>query len=314
MKVLVPDSIPLDLHSSTPDIHYCIYDVSSTDLAAHADASMLVAWNNSAGNLEAARTQLPDLKLVQTLAAGPDHVLAVGFAPEIEIASGRSLHDATVAEHGLALTLAAVRNLDGLMNSQRNRYWDQEFIAAQAHPKSASLYTLSGAKVIIVGFGSIAASLAPLLTSLGASIEGVAQSAGDRAGYKVHAIADLAKAVEDADVVISLLPYSSKTEKFFGTSFFASMKSTAIFINIGRGKTVDEEALVDALVSKKIRKAVVDVTYVEPLPESSALWTVENLLITPHVSGGRPRGSEALIQEQALALLSGNPLRNLVTR
>jgi phosphoglycerate dehydrogenase-like enzyme len=313
MKVLIPDSIPLTLPEIS-GIEFIRYSVTSHDFSAVQDAELLVMWMNSPENTQAAVEQLSNLKLVQTLAAGPDHVLNAGFAKEIKIASGRGLHDKTVAEHTLALTLACIRDLANLIDSQRNHYWNGEVVAAQAAPHSAHLYTLNGSRVLIIGFGSIASHLAPMLSALGAHVSGVAQSSGKRSGYQVLSYEDAAPEVSSADIVISLLPYDPTTEKRFNLTFFTSMKRSAIFINVGRGKTLDENALIEALNAKLIRRAALDVTYVEPLQENSPLWDIPNLLITPHISGGRPQESEKLIAANSSALLAGTEMQNIIKR
>lgn len=313
MKVLIPDSIPLNMPSAS-GIEFITYSTTSTDFSDVQDAELLVMWMNSPENTRAAVEQLTQLKLVQTLAAGPDHVLSAGFAPHIQIASGRGLHDKTVAEHTLALALASVRSLVKLVSSQNRHYWDQEIIAAQAAPDTAGLYTLNGAHVVILGFGSIAQHLAPMLTALGAHVTGVAQSSGDRNGYPVISFDQISPTLKTADLVISLLPYDVSTEKRFNLAFFQGMKASAIFINVGRGRTVDEAALVQALEEKLIRRAAIDVTYTEPLASDSPLWNAPELLITPHISGGRPQEAEKLILANAQALSSKTQLKSIVTR
>ena len=313
MKVLVPDSIPLNL----PDIsgiEFVKYSVEGKSFEGVQDAELLVMWMNSVENTKAAVSELKNLKLIQTLAAGPDHVLAANFDSQIRIASGRGLHDKTVAEHALALTLASVRQLDTLFDSQKKHIWNQEIISAQASQTSSQLYTLNGAQVLIYGFGSIAQHLAPMLTNLGALVSGVAQSNGVRNGYPVIASKEIEKQLGQFDLVISLLPYDLTTEKHFGEKFFSAMKDSGIFINVGRGKTVDEAALISAIKSQKIRRAAIDVTSVEPLPADSPLWELDNVIITPHIAGGRPQGAEQLIADNALATLSGEKIKNLVTR
>jgi phosphoglycerate dehydrogenase-like enzyme len=312
VKVLIPDSLPLSLSSADQGIEFIPYSVSSTDFSGVQDAELLVLWMNTDENLKAAVAQLSSLKLVQTLAAGPDHALSAGFAKSIDIASGRSLHDMPVTEHALALILESVRALDQLSSSQRNAHWDTDYIQAQAASQSSSLYTLIGAEVLIIGFGSIAAQLAPVLTALGAHVVGVARNAGTRSGFLVTSLDSLSDSVSKADLVISLLPYSADTEKFFNRKFFSAMKKSAIFINVGRGKTVDEGALLDALQSGAIRRAAIDVTYTEPLPKDSLLWSCPNLIITPHVSGGRPLGSEKLISANAHNVKNSLPIINRV--
>lgn len=319
VKVLLPDSFALDLSllnelTTVGGIKYVKYSSTCTDFAENSDAEMIVLAFTSDECARASVSQLDNLKLAQTLAAGPDHLLALGYGPHISLASGRGLHDITVTEHALALTLSLVRDLGGLHNAQIRHDWNQEYISGQTAPETESLYTLNKNRVLIYGFGSIAAHLAPILTSLGAHVIGVAQSSGTRHGYQVIAAESAGVELAQADIVISLLPYTESSEKFFNSKFFATMKPTSIFINVGRGKTVDEIALSSALTSKQIRRAAIDVTSIEPLPQDSPLWSTPNLTITPHVAGGRPRNSEVLIAHNAMALATGSPIRNLVQR
>ena len=311
MKILIPDSIELTFPVRDVD-NYVVYSITAPFALEHADAQILVLWGNSANNLDSAVHDLPNLQLVQTLAAGPDAALAAGFAPHITICSGRSLHDGPVAEHALAMILYLVRGLDSLTAAQQHQHWDTRLGKDQTMPATRGFYTLAGANVVILGYGSIAATLTPLLQGLGATVIGVATSAGERYGYPVIAMADTHKVLPQADVVLSLLPALPSTERLVDGAFLAHLKPSAVFVNVGRGKTVDEEALVAALTTGQLRAAALDVTYVEPLPAASPLWRCPNLLLTPHVAGGRPQGAVALVQAQVAAVRAGQVARNVV--
>ena len=311
MKILIPDSIALTFPVSDVD-NYVVYSITAPFTPAHADAQILVLWGNSAANLRSAVTDLPNLQLVQTLAAGPDAALAAGFAPHITICSGRSLHDGPVAEHALAMLLYVVRGLDQFVAAQQQQHWDTRIGKDQTVPATQGLYTLAGANVVILGYGSIAAALTPLLQGLGATVLGVATSAGERYGHPVTAMTDVHHVLPQADVVLSLLPALPSTERLVDGAFLAHLKPSAVFVNVGRGKTVDEEALVAALTTGQLRAAALDVTYVEPLPAASPLWRCPNLLLTPHVAGGRPQGAVALVQAQVAAVRAGQVARNVV--
>ncbi len=311
MKVLIPDTIALDLTVNTTD-EFVQYGVDAPIPVEHADAEVLVVWANPAANLQSAVRTLPNLKFIQTLAAGPDAVVQAGFAQHVQICSGRSLHDGPVAEHTLAMMLYVARDMHRIVAAQSEHVWRGQMVADQAHPTTRQLYTLAGARVVIVGFGSIAARLAPMLTALGAEVTGVANSAGDRHGYPVVAMNEVASVLPTADWVVSILPHTPATEKIVDAAFLAQMQSSAVFVNVGRGKTVDEAALVTALQSGIIRAAAIDVTYVEPNPADSPLWDCPNLLITPHVAGGRPIGGDALLLRQLAAWHAGLPLANRV--
>lgn len=312
MKILLPGS--LDLHVENPHIDAIVYDEREPIPSQHHDAKVLVTWANSRANLASAAQHLDALELVQSVTAGTDRLLAADFAPSVQIASGRTLHDGPVAEHTLALTLAAVRRLDVLAAAQERQEWARDYIAAQEDPATAQRYTLDGAHVVIWGFGSIAMRLAPMLQALGARVTGIASTTGTRAGFPVVAAAERATAFVDADVLISLLPATDETEKSFDEECIALLPDSAVFINVGRGATVDEPALIRALTDGTLRYAALDVMDTEPLPEGSPLWTAPNVLLTPHVAGGRPQGGSALIERNVTALLAGEPLENCVSR
>ncbi|QDW62865.1 phosphoglycerate dehydrogenase [Oerskovia sp. KBS0722] len=334
MKILVPDTIALDLTpgsapagrdrslvdgsagrdgSQSPD-EVVLYDSSAPLPAEHRDAEVLVAWANSPENLADAAAHLPRLRWVQTLAAGPDAILAAGFAPEVVVTNGRSLHDGPVAEHALALTLAAVRDLDRLGAAQREHCWDAAMVDQQADPATSRHFTLHGARVTIWGFGSIAARLAPLYAALGAHVTGVASTAGERHGFPVVTDEDLPRVLATTDVLVSLLPAVPATRHAFDAARIDALPDHAVFVNVGRGATVDEGALVAALREGRLGCAALDVTETEPLPSDSPLWDAPRTIITPHVAGGRPQGASALVRENLENLRAGRPLRNVVAR
>jgi len=309
MKILIPNTIDLHLHS---DAETVVYDVEAPIPDEHRDAEVLVVWHNSASRLHEAAHTLPDLRLVQVLASGADVALGAGFADGLPICSGRSLHDGPVAEHTLALILSTIRRLDVLHDAQQHHRWDEEFIRAQAAPATRHLHTLAGSKVTIWGFGSIAVRLSPLLGLLGAEVRGIARSAGIRSGVEVHADEDVAGILADTDVLVSLLPATGATTGLFDARVFGMLKPGAVFVNVGRGATVDEDALRAALESGALRAAAIDVTKEEPLPRESPLWDAPNLVITPHVAGNRPVGASELIDENLRRLVSGETLVNRV--
>ncbi|NQD87062.1 phosphoglycerate dehydrogenase [Paenarthrobacter sp. CM16] len=313
MKILVPDTIKLDLSQlSAAGENVVVYAVDEPIPAEHRDAEVLVAWRNTRENLADAAKELRALKLVQTLAAGPDSVLAAGFAENVAITSGRSLHDGPVAEHALALILAAVRRMDQLMESQQAATWNEPYNATQSAPDTEQLYTLDDANVTIWGFGSIAGRLAPLLAALGANVTGVASSKGERYGFPVVADEEFQEVLRGTDILVSILPATPETANALNRDILQALPDTAIFVNVGRGATVDEDALLAALEDGSLRVAALDVTKKEPLPADSALWGAPNLIITPHVAGNRPKGAAKLVLANVTALKDGKPLTNQV--
>ncbi|MBB4691575.1 phosphoglycerate dehydrogenase [Paractinoplanes abujensis] len=313
MKLLLPDSVDLnpDLPAGVTAVRYA---VNRPIPGEHTDAEALVVWNNSGDQMRDAAQRLTRLRWVQTLAAGPDAVVAAGFAPEVVITSGRGLHDQTVAEHTLAMVLAAVRHLHVLVRAQIGHHWAEEMRELQAAPATAQFYTLRDAHVVIWGFGGIAAALTPHLTALGARVTGVARSAGTRHGVEVVTEDSFAQLLPTADVLIGILPATPATQHALNADMFAQLPAHAWVVNVGRGATLDEDALLDALREGDIGGAALDVFETEPLPADSGLWNEPNVILTPHVAGGRPLGASALISENVTAFQDGRPLRNIVER
>ncbi|MBI9114452.1 phosphoglycerate dehydrogenase [Sanguibacter suaedae] len=317
MKVLLPTSLPLDVTAPTgSDVTFVPYDVENPVPEEHTDAEALVVWGNRRALLADAASRLGSLRWVQALAAGPDVVVAAGFAPDVVITSGRSLHDGPVAEHTLGLVLAAVRRLDLMLDAQREHRWAQELGGVQSSEPSTfpGLGTLDGREVTVWGFGSIGQRLAPLLTALGAHVVGVATTAGERAGHPVITTDELDDRLTTTDVLVCILPATPGTAQALDARRIALLPDHAWVVNVGRGSTVDEVALDRALRDGSIGGAALDVTDREPLPAESPLWTAPRTILTPHAAGGRPQGASRLVDENLTALLAGAPLTNVVER
>jgi phosphoglycerate dehydrogenase-like enzyme len=314
MKLLLPDSLPLS--PRVPDgVDVVTYDAGAPVPDAHLDAEALVVWGSAKDDVAAVAGRMPSLRWVQTLAAGPDSVLAAGFPDDVVITSGVGLHSATVTEHALALTLALVRRLPASARAQDEHRWARELGGTQPlHPEEGPVTTLLDARVLVWGFGQIGQTLAGLLRGLGAHVTGVARSAGERAGFPVVAEADLDAELRRTDVLVMILPADPSTDRALDAGRLAALPDHAYVVNVGRGTTVDEDALVAALTGGTLAGAALDVTAVEPLPAGSPLWDAPNLLLTPHAAGGRPVHADELIAHNVAALVQGEPLRNVVER
>jgi len=314
MKVLLPDNVDLSDLALPPSVSAVVYGVGEPIAEEHTDAEVLVVWGNPAAQLRDFAARLKRLRWVQTLAAGPDAVLAAGFAPEVLVTSGRGLHDRTVAEHTLALLLAAARRVDLMTRAQIGHRWADELGGNQPLKDPDHFRTLRDAHVVVWGFGSIAATTAPLLTAFGARVTGVARTGGSRDGYPVVTEAEFPSVLPTADALVMILPAVPSTRHAFNASVAAMLPRHAWVVNVGRGATLDEGALLDAVRSGRLGGAALDVTETEPLPPSSPLWDEPDIIISPHAAGGRPLGAPALILANLEAFRAGRPLRNLVDR
>ncbi len=313
ITVLLPTT--LDESPELPDgVRAVRYDPTVPLPDDALDAQVLVAWGNGSDQLRDAAARLSGVRWVQSLAAGPDAVLDAGFAPDVVVTSGRGLHDGPVAEHTLALVLAVVRRLPDLVRAQDAHRWAGELGGLQPVRPADTLRSLDGARVAVWGFGSIAARLAPLLDALGAHVTGIATTAGERHGYPVVATDALPDLLPRTDLLVSLLPATPATRHAVDADVLRLLPSHAWVVNVGRGATLDEPALLDAIRSGGIAGAALDVFDVEPLPAGSPLWDEPRVLVSPHAAGGRPVGAGALVAENLAAFVTGGTLRNVVAR
>lgn len=307
MKILLPTSIVLDEEQLglEPGDTLRHYDPTVPIPEEDTDAEVLIAWANTADQLADSARRMKKVGLIQALLAGPDAVRAAGFSSEAVICAGVGLHSKTVAEHTLALTLNFVRFLPTLEHARVEHRWAGELGGAQElHPKD-QITTLLDANVLVWGFGSIGQETARLFKAFGAHVTGVAQSAGERGGFSVITTEQIDEYLPMTDILVLVLPTSDSTFKVLDAHKLQLLPKRAYLVNVGRGTTVDESALVDALNSGSIAGAALDVTAVEPLPADSPLWDAKNIVITPHAAGGRPVNPEELIAHNIRAFRAG---------
>jgi phosphoglycerate dehydrogenase-like enzyme len=270
LKVLVPDT-PLrhELGPLPPNVELVSEPAP--------DVEFVVLSFEFADRLPGLFEQLPGLRVAQSLSAGVDWLLPL-VPPSLIVCRAVGVHDGPVSEWVVAAILAMERRLPEFIVFQNRAEWNRD----DAEP--SLIEDLDGRTVIVVGHGSIGRALAARLTPFGAKVIGVARRRrGD--AQPVSALPDL---LPRADVVVNLLPLSPETEKLVDRAFFARMKAGALFVNAGRGKTVDTDALLEALNAGHIRAAL-DVTDPEPLPPEHPLWRARNILITPHIAGSVAR-------------------------
>ncbi|MFJ9124060.1 2-hydroxyacid dehydrogenase [Streptomyces sp. NPDC102340] len=242
--------------------------------------------------------ELTGLRAVQSLSAGVEKLRPL--LPEgVALHNGRGLHDASAAEHALALTLAAQRDLPRWVRDQDGGRWEPHFTRS-----------LADSRVAIVGYGSIGAALEQRLLACEATVVRVARRA--RPDSDVHAVTDLPELLPQVDIAVLVLPENPSTVGLFGAAELAALPDDALVVNIGRGRTLDPDALLAETRTGRLRAAL-DVTSPEPLPADHPLRALPGVLITPHVGGGsatfRPR-AERLIVDQVRRWASGEPLVN----
>lgn len=209
----------------------------------------------------------------------------------VRVSNSAAVYAEPCAVHALSFMLAQARKLPLGLHTRTaggTETW---------HALRAASGTLRGESVLIVGYGAIGCRLVELLRPFDVAIQTYRRRARGDEGVPVVTGGDgLAAALAWADHVVNILPESAETRRFFGSSRFAAMKPGAAFYNIGRGATVDQEALLEVLRLGRLGAAWLDVTEPEPLPDSHPLWSEPNCFITPHVAGGHTGEVKTLIR------------------
>ena len=271
-----------------------------------------VAWANIAMGLIPASLfhENEELEFLQLSSAGADAHVRPGVLREGTVLTCcTGAYSQAVAEHAFAQTLMLQKNLHLYRDAQSRKQWTD----------AGSVTSMSDSTVLIMGLGDIGRYYATLAKALGAHVIGIKRRASDKPEFvdELYCTADFDKVVGRADVVAAFLPGTKETYHFFTEERFAMMKDSAIFINCGRGTAVSMDALYNALSGHLIRAAGVDVFEKEPLPESSPLWALDNLAVTPHASGffHLPVTKERVLDiciHNLKAYLTGGKLMNIV--
>lgn len=259
------------------DPRFAIVDVAfgQPDLGAIAEAERLRWIHVSSAGIT--RYDTPEFR-AQAEARG----LAVSNSSEV--------YNEACAVHVLSFMLAQARQIPlGL----RTR-------AASGSPAWQALRsgsrTLRDETVLLMGYGAIARRLAEMLAPFEVKVVAHRRAARGNERLPIVTANGLATALAAADHVVNILPESAETQGFFNEARFAGMKPGAIFYNIGRGATVDQDSLVATLRSGRLGAAWLDVTEPEPLPDSHPLWAEPNCFITPHVAGGHTGEAKTLVR------------------
>ncbi|HXB05084.1 MAG TPA: 2-hydroxyacid dehydrogenase [Candidatus Angelobacter sp.] len=265
---------------------------------------MMVLGPEFADDVPAIFEHLPGLRVVQSFSAGVDYLLPL-IPPGVTLCSASGVHDASVSEWVVGAIIAMRRRLPEFIELQRRAEWVRD-LAEPDQFSNHPIDDLEGRSVVVLGYGSIGRALASRLAGFGVRVAGVAQHARSDAVTPES----LPPLLPEADVVVDLLPLTPVTRKVVDAEFLSQMKAGALFVNAGRGGTVDTDALLEALKTGRIRAAL-DVTDPEPLPADHPLWKEPNVLITPHIAGTVARWERRAYRfagEQIRRYAAGQPL------
>lgn len=282
-----------------------VMDNAETD--ALGEVEWTIGWNDKlTGLLEGGR--LPSLKWVQATSAGVNSLPLETFARKgIYLTNASGIHSEPIAEYVIGVLLSHMRGLRTAILNQPQRNWEQ----------ITDLQELKGKTMMIVGAGHIGNRLGELAKAFGMKVIAVNRSGREVAGLDVTVkMDDIGTVIDFADIVVDILPQTEETYRVFNEALFSRMKKGVLFVNVGRGATVDTDSLIKALDNGTVAYAALDVFDEEPLPADSRLWDHQKILVTPHFSGVVEHFRDNLfeiVRENAGSFKKyGKPSRNLI--
>lgn len=274
-----------------------------TTLLAAAEVMFDFDWRRPADTL----AQSPKLRWIQATSAGVGarvQDLGLRHAP-LTITTASGVHADPLAEFALAGVLHFARGLPALATDRSERRWRQ-----------GAATELAGRHALVVGAGHIGTRIATLLAAFGVTSTGVTRT--PRAPGPPFGDAVTRDALPDhlpaADILVIATPATDETQAMIGAPELAALPDGALVVNVGRGTTIDEDALVEALRARRLGGAVLDVTRVEPLPQESPLWTVDNVILSPHAAATVASENVKIVEiftDNLRRYLDGRPLRNV---
>ncbi|WDF34113.1 D-2-hydroxyacid dehydrogenase [Arthrobacter agilis] len=239
-------------------------------------ADVLYLWDYFSGALPAAWHSAGSLRWLHVAAAGVDRLLFPELvASNVVVTNAHGIFDQPMAEYVLAGMLHAAKGFGPLRDRQNEGAW------AWREGRN-----IGGTRALIVGTGSIGRHTARLLRAVGVQVEGVGRTAREHdADFgRVHASSALERLVGDVDWLVLLAPLTPATENLVHAGVIDALPPTAVLVNAGRGRLLDEQALVRRLTAGTLAGAVLDTFAVEPLPAAHPLWSLPSVLVTPHLA------------------------------
>lgn len=249
------------------------------------------------------------LPWVHSVQAGVDRFPFAAFEEEgIVLTSSEGIHGDVVGETVMGYLLAFARGLHRYRDAQRETRW--------ADPDWASLKTLRGEWVCVIGLGTLGQGVVRRTEAFGMDVVGVKRTPTPVDGVReIYTPANLEEAIRESKFVVLCVPLTERTRELIGAEELAAMDDDAYLVNVSRGAVVDERALTEALETGEIAGAALDVFEAEPLSPGSALWEMDEVLVTPHVAAAHDAYVDrvvAIVRENLRRRKRGEPLANRV--
>jgi phosphoglycerate dehydrogenase-like enzyme len=310
MKIILPAQIRDQLAPRlSADQAVAWVDVDGNFDGDPSDAVAYFRWWTGRPVLEKVLAAAPGVRWLHTPSAGVDHIL-VGpvLERDISVTNSAGVHAIPIAEFVLALMLSRAKRLPGFAAAQAESRWDRS-----QEPQELYEHTL-----LILGAGGIGQAIAERAAAFGMRVWGSRRSPRPVSGVeRVVAMDGWRPLLPEVDYLVIAAPLTEETRGMVDAAALAALKPSAFLINIARGAIVDEPALIAALAEGRLAGAALDTFEQEPLPPESPLWTLPNVIITPHATAGSPRMRERQIDlflENLRRFRNGEPLRNVVDK
>jgi phosphoglycerate dehydrogenase-like enzyme len=298
------------LAERVPEVRVVVAENAEAAQREIADAEGAFGWLNP--ELLGAAKKLRWLQAPQAAPAAGYYFPELIEHP-LQVTNFREIFNDHISAHILSFVLAFARGLHVFIPQQLRREW------RKSGQEDGQVVHLPEATALIVGVGGIGAETARLLAAFGVTVlaTDARRTSAPEGVAELHKPEALDELLPRADFVILTVPHTPQTEGFFNTARFARMKKSAFFINIGRGMTTKLDDLVGALNARAIAGAALDVYEIEPLPSDHPLWTMPNVLLTPHMAGHGPYLNDRrydIVEDNCRAFAAGRDLRNLVNK
>ena len=251
-------------------------------------ADVLFVWAFRSDAVAAAWPAADALRWVHTASAGVDRLLFPALLEsDVVLTNSRGVFDRPMAEYVLGTVLTFAKDMHTTLRQQDERHWQHRETERIEHKRA-----------LVVGTGPIGRAIARLLSAAGLRVAGAGRTArdGDADFGTVHASDDLAQVVGDFDYVVLAAPLTDQTKDLVDADVLARFKPTARLVNVGRGELVVQDDLIAALQAGHLGGAALDVFESEPLPRSSPLWEMPNVLVSPHMSGDTVGWTDELVE------------------
>lgn len=302
LVVSVPqESLAVALRALDPPVDVLVWDLSGPAPREHID---VVVPDYLAPKTRLANLANTNARLIQSQSIGYDGVATL-LPPGSVYANAASVHETSTAELAVALILAAQRGLADFVRAADQGQWSFAFHES-----------LADRDVLLLGYGGVGRAIEARLIPFEVNIVRVARTARRVGGVDVHAWTELPTLLPRADIVVVSLPLTKETTRVVDARFLSHMSDDSLLVNVGRGPLVDTDALLVEAVSARLRFAI-DVVDPEPLPEHHPLFSLSNVLITPHVGGATSAMSPRVIKlivSQVQRLQRGEEPVNVVLR